>query len=250
MRGACRKKVEEKRMMKMMTSVVAVAVMASSVAFAADTSLSLDVASAYVFRGDTFNDGLVAQPGLEVALPAGFSVGAWGNIDLDDYNGTLANDDQFSEIDIYGSYAVPVEVVDLSIGYCEYTYPTSESVADREVSVSVGTSVGIIDLGLGVYYGIDGGIEKSLYADVSAGTSFELAEGLSLDLGATAGYLDPDEGESGLKDYTLSAGLGYGILGASVTYIGQLDDDVLVDIKDGGTYDADVVGMLSIASDF
>lgn len=237
-------------MKRMITGVAVAVVMVASAAVGADVGLSLDVASAYVFRGDTFNDGLVAQPGLEVALPAGFSVGVWGNIDLDDYNGSLANDDQFSEIDVYGSYAVPVEVVDLSIGYCEYTYPTSESVADREISVSVGTAVGPIDLGLGLYYGIDGGIEKSLYADVSAGTSFELAEGVSLDLGASAGYANPDEGESGMKEFTFSAGLGYGIIGASATYIGQLDDDVLVDVEDGGTYDAEFVGMLSIAQDF
>lgn len=235
--------------MKVVGMMTAVAMMAVSAAYAADTSLSLDIASAYVFRGATFNDGLVAQPGLEVALPAGFSVGVWGNLDIDDYNGTI-NDGQFSEIDIYGSYALPIEAFDASIGYTEYAYPGAEGDADREIGLSLGTALGIIDLGLGVYYGLDGGIDKSLYADVSAGTSFELAEGLGLDLGTSIGYLDPDSGESGFNDFTVSAGLGYGLVGASVTYIGQVDDDVLVDVEKGGSYDVEVVGMLSLAADF
>lgn len=236
-------------MNKTMTGVVAVAMVAASMVVAADTSLTLDVASAYVFRGDTFNDGLVVQPGLETALPYGITVGVWGNLDLDDYDGAVV-ENQFSEIDLYASYDLPVEVMALSIGYTEYTYPGAEGDADREVGVSAGTALHGVDVGLDVYYGLDGGIKKNLYAEASTGTSLDLAEGVALDLGGTLGYFDPDEGESGLSNYTLTAGLSYGLVGASVTYVGQIDDDVLVDVEDGGTYDAEVVGMLSLAQDF
>ncbi|MDP6631544.1 MAG: MltA-interacting MipA family protein, partial [Kiritimatiellia bacterium] len=48
-----------------------------SVGMAAEASVSLDVASAYVFRGATLNDGLVLQPGLEISgLPV--TLGVWG----------------------------------------------------------------------------------------------------------------------------------------------------------------------------
>jgi len=241
-------------MKKMMTAMVAVALLVAPAAFAAaEVSVTLDAASAYVFRGVTFNDGPVLQPGLEVALPSGLVLGAWGNIDIDDYDGSLV-ENQFSEIDIYGSYALPVELLDVSIGYTEYTYPGAEGDADREVGVSFGTALEMVELGLGIYYGLDGGIEKSLYVELSAGTSLELAEGVGLDLGATVGYADPDEGESGFADYSVSAGLGYGVVGASVAYIGQIDDEVLADvvmpteeIEFSNGYDVEVVGMLSLA---
>jgi len=233
--------------MKVLTGLVAVLVMAASAVYGAEASLSLDVASAYVFRGATFNDGLVAQPGLEVGGLGGLSVGVWGNIDIDDMDGALEGG-EFSEIDIYGSYALPVEVIDLSIGYTEYTYPLG-GVADREVGVSAGTAAGSVDLGIDVFYGIDGGIEKTLYAELSAGTGFDIGA-MTAEIGATVGFLDPDEGESGLHNFTATAGLGYGAIGASVTYIGQIDDDVLVDVEDGGSYDVEVVGVLSAAVDF
>jgi uncharacterized protein (TIGR02001 family) len=236
-------------MKKMVTGVAAAAMMFTSAAVAADVDLTVDVASAYVFRGDTFNDGPVVQPGLEVALPYGLSVGVWGNIDIDDYDGALEKG-QFSEIDVYVSYALPIDLVDISIGYTEYTYPSGGGDADREVGISLGYDLDVLEVGLGAFYGVDGGIEKSLYVELSAGTSYELAEGLSLDLGATVGYLNPDEGASGFSGYSVSAGLSYGIIGASVTYFGQIDDEVLVDVEDGGTYDVEVVGMLSLALSF
>ncbi len=238
-------------MKKMITGVAAVALMASSVVMAADVDVTVDVASAYVFRGDTLNDGPVIQPGLEVALPYGLTLGVWGNFDLDDYDGAL-EDNQFSEIDIYLEYALPINIdgLDVSIGYTEYTYPGAEGKADREFGLGFGYDFDFFEVGLGLFYGVDGGIDKDFFAELSVGTSYELPEGVLLDLGAGIGYLNPDEGESGFSGYELSAGLSYGILGASVTYYGQVDSDVLVDVEDGGTYDVDLVGMLSLALEF
>lgn len=231
-----------------MSGMVAVAMMATSAVYGAEASLSLDVASAYVFRGSTFNDGLVLQPGFKVGGLGGLTVGAWGNMDIDDYDGAVVGD-EFSEVDLTGSYALPVKIVDLSLGYTEYLYPSAGGNADREVGVSVGKAVGPVSLGASVYYGIDGAIKQSLYAEFSAGTEFELGC-LGANLGAVVAYADPDEGTSGLSHFTTKAGLSYGAFGASVTYIGQLDEDVLPDVKDGGGYDTEVVGMLSAAVDF
>jgi hypothetical protein len=158
-------------------------------------------------------------------------------------------DNQFQEVDLYGSYALPCKLMDLSIGYTEYLYPSGGGEADREVAVSAGKSAGPVDLALDIYYGVDGGIEKSLYVEASAGTGFDIGC-LGAELGASVGYADPDGGESGFANYTVSAGLGYGPIGASVMYIGQIDDDVLPDVEDGGAYDVEVVGVLSAAVDF
>jgi uncharacterized protein (TIGR02001 family) len=238
---------------------------AMSAVEAAEASAGVDVASAYVFRGVTFNDGLVAQPYLEVSgLP--IDLGVWANFDIDDYDGA-ANDGQFSEIDLYASYAVPIEAFDLSIGYTEYTYPGSggdpevtlgamgEAEAegtfgesDREVSVSAGLDVPLAP-SVGVYYGLDGGIEDDMYVEASVGHDIEMDE-VSLSLGATVGYVNPDadDAEDGFSHYTVSASLSYAMLSAGVTYIGQIDDDVLPDGP--GAYDAEVVGTIGIAYDF
>ncbi len=243
--------------MKVLSGLVAVMMMAVSSVYGAEASLSLDAASAYVFRGVTFNDGAVLQPGLEVGGLGGLTVGTWGNLDLDDYDGVVA-DGQFSEVDLYGSYALPCTLLDLSVGYTEYLYPSAGGDADREVGVSVGKGVGPVALAADFYYGLDGLIEKSLYVELSAGSEFELGC-LGAELGTAVGYVEPDEGESGFSHFTVSAGLSYGVIGASVMYIGQIDDDVLGDVvkadaaqgvEFGYGYDVEVVGMLSAAVDF
>jgi len=233
----------------------AIVAMGAQIASAADVSATLDLASAYVFRGVTFNDGLVAQPGLEVGSAFGggvsYTLGVWGNIDIDDYDDTL-EDGQFSEIDIYASLGIPMpegaELLSLDLGYCEYTYPSGGGDADREISASFGLDV-IAAPYLAAYYGVDGGIDQTLYLEAGVGHEMEITDtGLGLELGALIGYLDPDGGESGFSHYDLSAGISWEFLSASVTYVGQIDDDVLPD--GAGSYDAEVVGMIGVGADF
>lgn len=226
---------------------MAVSAFAASSARAAEASAGVDLASAYVFRGATFNDGLVAQPYLEVSgLP--IDLGVWANFDIDDYDGAV-NDGQFSEIDLYASYSVPVDAVDLSVGYTEYAYPGAEGEADRELGVSLGLDLPLAPF-VGAYYGLDGGIDGSLYVDFGIGQDFELADGVGLSLGALVGYLSPDQGDDGFHQYELSASLSYDFISAGVTYYGQLDDEILVDVEDGGAYDVEVVGVIGVGFDF
>ena len=77
-------------MKKTITMTMAAALVAG-VAMA-EVAVTLDLASAYVFRGVTLNDGAVIQPGIEASgfeIPEEYgalAVGAWGNYDLDDYS--------------------------------------------------------------------------------------------------------------------------------------------------------------------
>jgi len=216
---------------------------------AADVNLGVDAASAYVFRGATLNDGFVLQPSMGVEVGGGFSLGVWGNFDLDDYNDTVA-DNQFSEIDLYGSYAIPIEIMDLSIGYTEYVYPSAGGDADREINLNAGKELLGIDIGAGIFYGFDGSIEDSLYLELSAGKEIALNEKAALTTGASIAYIDPDGGESGFSHFTASLGINYLALSAGITYIGQIDDDVLPDSKDGGLYDVSLVGTVGAAFSF
>lgn len=232
------------------TVTAAIALMMTGAAMAEDgasVSLSADLASAYVFRGATFNDGAVLQPGIEVGgLPV--TVGVWGNFDLDDYDGAL-NDTQFSEIDIYGSYTLPVEAVELSVGYCEYTYPGAEAEADKEAQFSMSIPV-VLTPSISLNYGVDGGIEKSLYVEAGISHEFAPVGEVTMGMEASAGYLDPDGGESGFSHYTVSASAAYSIFSLGLNYVGQIDEDVLPDTEDGGLYDVGFYATLGISKEF
>ena len=108
--------------MKRFTSLVALATLvplgAAGQAAAATATATLATNSAYVWRGLTFNDGLVLQPSLDVST-GGFAVNVWGNLDIDDYNGAV-DDGEFSEVDLTASYTWKLGPVDASLGAIEH----------------------------------------------------------------------------------------------------------------------------------
>jgi uncharacterized protein (TIGR02001 family) len=198
----------------------------AAVALTASAQVAVDVTSAYVFRGFEINDEVNVQPGFDTEILGGaVSVGTWANFNTDS--------SQFDEIDYFFGVPLPLDgPVGVEIGYTEYTYPGAEGDADREPYLSLGTDVEGVELGLLVAYGIDGAIDKALYLELSAGTSLDLAENISLGLGAALGYLDPDEGESGFSHLTLSAGTDIGIpetdqsISIGISYVVETDEDV------------------------
>jgi uncharacterized protein (TIGR02001 family) len=219
----------------------------------AEVSVSMDFVSAYVFRGATFLDGASFQPGIEVSgfeFPEEYgsvAVGAWGSADLDGDNSS-----SFQESDWYASYALPVEAVDVSVGYCEYSYGAGS--ADKEMSIGLGYDLSGVALGVGTYIMAGGDFAGQVYADLSAGYDIEASSNLVVSVGARVGaYLDREDSstmDTGLSDYDLSVGASYALseawsAGVSLAYIGQLDDEVLSD----DDYDVDVVGMFSLACD-
>lgn len=236
----------EKVAIKVVAAAALLALVSAPAVRAADATVGVDVNSAYVFRGVTLNEGFVAQPYLEVSgLP--IDIGVWGNFDIEDDDARSVDGGQFSETDFYGSYSLPVEEVDVSIGYTEYTYNNGDLDADREISLSFGLDT-VLAPSLGIFYGLDGGIEEDFYAELSVGHDIALSEDLGLSLGALIGYKDPgaDGTESGLHQYALSAGLSYEFVSLGVTYYGQADDDVLTD----EAYDVEVVGTLGLSHSF
>jgi len=247
------------KMKKIIVTTMAAGLMAAVAS--ADVGVSVDFASAYVFRGTTFNDGFVIQPGIEASglgLPEAYgavTVGTWGNIDIDDpYDGGQQTS-QYSEIDMYGSYSLPtlVDGLDLFVGYTEYTYPLNGGSADKEVNAGAGFEIAGVALGATVYKLIGGAYVGDTWYEFSAGYGIDVSEELAVGLSADARFVDSVTGESGFNDYTLGADVSYALsdvwsVGGSVTYIGQGDDTVLVEAP--GAYDVDVVGILSVAAAF
>ena len=242
------------KMKKTILMIMTVVLLAGAV-HAIDLSASVDFASAYVFRGVTLNNGLVVQPGAEISgflLPeecGSLAVGIWANYDIDDEDGDGSD---FSEIDYYLSYSLPIEALDVSVSYAEYDYPGGEP-AEKEVALSLGKALGDTDLygSFTANYGVGGAIDKSWYLQVALDYEKELSEKLTGSLGATVAYAWIDEGSDGFSDATASVGLGYALndnwsLNGSVMYVAQLDDDVLSD----AAYDVDVVASIGISYGF
>lgn len=247
-------------MKKIITTTVVAGLIAG--AASAEVSTTFDFASAYVYRGVTFNDGFVFQPGIEatgLGVPEEFgsvTVGSWANMDIGDYDDTLATS-EFSEIDLYASYSLPtlVEGLDLFIGYCDYTYPYGGETSDKEANIGAGYEIAGVGLGLTYYQGVGGAINGSTYIEFDVGYGIEFTEELSGSVDAGIAFADYEGGESGLNDYDIGASVAYALgevwsAGLTLTYIGQGDDKVLAEAKYGDGYDVEFVGMLSLGAAF
>jgi len=239
--------------MKRLFSVAALAALtmagAASQAEAATATAAMDINSAYVWRGLTFNNGMVLQPSIDVAADNGFGVNVWANYDIDDYDGNV-DENHFSEVDLTASYAFKLGPVDTSVGVIAYTFPTTypDNLAGEGTDFPSTTE---IFLGLGYELGYGFSISGNFYYDVdqvddfyiTAGVeySYEINDKTSLTLGGLISYAGEDFTEyyaggtdSGFFNYILSASLGYTFtdsfsVAANIALTDNLDDDALPD---------------------
>jgi uncharacterized protein (TIGR02001 family) len=101
----------------------------AAVAPAAPPTLTVTATAAmvsqYMFRGLRLSDGGL-QPSVEVATGS-LVLGAWGNFPLD---GDKVPDSSDPEIDLYGSYTIPLEDgITLAPGFTSYHFPNAPTSA-------------------------------------------------------------------------------------------------------------------------
>lgn len=225
------------------TGIVAIMalVVAVAPAIAADASASLDVNSAYVFRGVERSDELAVHP--TVAVNSGsLSITTWAWWDTD-----AASETDFAEVDLSVAYALPVEAVGLSIGWTEYLY-TDGTASDREISLSISE----LDLPLSpvvsIAVGLEGAKDSDLYVNLAVSHEMPVGDS-SLTITAAAGWMDDDStGESGTADGSVNATLSMSVsesttVSAQIEYNTTLSDDV---IPDTAAFD-DVWGGVSVS---
>jgi long-subunit fatty acid transport protein len=229
----------ERNTMKLILPVIALAiVLAGSTVWAADVTGALDLNSAYVWRGITFNDGLVAQPSVDVTK-GGFGFNVWGNFDLSDYNDTI-DKYNFSEVDLTLSYSYSIRKLDVGVGVIEYLFPATAKTAasgTRELYISLSHPIiGGLKAGFDFYYDVDE--YHGYYGDVSLTYSMDLIDKLSLEASGQIGYADKEWAvgyygkDGGWHDYKVGLGLTYVIgnglsVGASINYADTMDNEVL-----------------------
>jgi hypothetical protein len=208
--------------------------------------VDLDLFSSYVWRGVTYTNKPVAQPGIWVSFPAGnaaITVGGWSNIDLGKYDDT--SDDlslsggssafNLSEFDPYAEISFSAGRATLTGGVTGYLFPNDLDDApnggfDSETNtVEVYGKVGLdvaLSPELSVYYDVD--LIKGAYIEGSVSHSLAASENVSIDLGALAGFSagqgvsdDPDESanffDDGFTHLDLSAGVPFSAGAISIT---------------------------------
>ena len=208
---------------------------------------SVDVFSAYVWRGQVLNNGLVAQPSLTLEK-MGFSLELWSNYNIDGTNGR--EDTDFTEIDFKLAYQIPVTTDDFSlqVGLIHYTFPESKGQEGwkdtTELFVSAVFPSIILNPTIDIYYDCDQG--KGWYGSFGLSHTFELSDALDFTLGGSIGYAESgfaqasygDTANSGWNDYNVYASASYALtdklsLGAKIAYT-VLDDSY----ADRDEYDA------------
>lgn len=244
--------------MKRFTSLVALATLvplgAAGQAAAATATATLAANSAYVWRGLTFNDGLVLQPSMDVRQ-GGFAFNVWGNLDLDDYNGAV-DDGEFSEVDLTASYTKTLGPVDASLGVIEYLFPGgAASTTELFAGLSWGFAPGL-SAATQFFYDVDQ--VEDYYLSLGLGYEYSLSETTTLALGGSVGLAGEDFAafyaggtDGGFFNYTLTAGINYALteawtVGASLSLSDRLDDDALPN----EVVDTTVYGGVSLACTF
>jgi len=219
--------------------------------FAADATAQGDVNSAYVWRGITFNDGVVVQPSLNVTN-GGFGFNVWGNLDVDDYDDTLESG-EFSEIDLTASYGYTIKSVSFKVGYIEYLFPEGGA-GTREVFGSIGVEpVNGLTTGVDIYWDFDE--VEDYYLKLNLGYGRDISDKVSMNFNASAGYAGENMSiayggtKDGFYDYNISLGMGYAAtdslnLSGFIAYADSFDDEVLPD------QDVDVYGGAGISYSF
>lgn len=104
--------------------VVMVDQMGGGSSFEPEVTAEVALVSAYVWRGQVYNNDLVIQPQLTIAQ-AGVSFNIWGNYDLG--KNIAGIDYDFSEIDLSLAYTLPINLDDVTfdIGIIGYNYPAN-----------------------------------------------------------------------------------------------------------------------------
>lgn len=227
----------------------------------AETTAAIDVNSAYVWRGITFNDGLVVQPSVDVSHK-GFGFNVWGNYDISDYNETV-DDYEFSEVDLTLSYGFTLWKIDLSVGLIEYLFPAnsggSGGAGTREAFATAGMEV-ISGLSVGVEYYYDFDEVRDYYAAASVAYAYDFTSKLGAEAGVHVGYAGKDfsAGEDGgFHDWGAYISASFAVtdalsVGASVNYTDSMDTKVLPEPAEGetGNSDVEVYGGVSISYAF
>ena len=186
--------------------------LAGCAGLAPDCSAGLDLASKYVARGAVLFDGPALQPALSASVEQGegtWTAGAWSTVDADDQGG---NRGHFTEVDLYVEHERSLGPFTATFGLLRYEYPNTGFAASGEVHAALGCEWEVATPTFHLWYDFEQA--DGAYLDLELARSIDLAEHWSLELSASAGWMDSGQGgyyfgveEEGFSDLTTTARL-------------------------------------------
>ncbi|MDE0861370.1 MAG: hypothetical protein OSA93_14500 [Akkermansiaceae bacterium] len=207
-----------------------------------ESSFHVGYSTDYVFRGANQGEGLY-EYGIDFSGDASggntWNAGVWRA----DFSDGLSE-----ETDIYGSVSKEFGAVELSLGLIRYDFGSGAAGDTSEIFLGAGTELCGLSLAAVAYYDVDAA-DGNMYGELSAGKSYEVGEGATLNLIATIGStIDGGAGDDyvtyGLKA-ALSKELGDNLTG-SIYIAGEITEGVRAASNEGD----DLVGGLSLSYGF
>ncbi len=148
--------------------------------------LSVAVLSDYIWRGQELSrDSAVIQPSMTISYQD-FSANLWGNLDTDPYTSTGDNQSNWNETDFTLSYGKGFGLLGVEVGYIYYGLEGVDT-DSQEVFLSLGLDT-LLSPALTVYRDFD--TYEHWYFLLAISHSFEITEAVSLELSASASYLE------------------------------------------------------------
>jgi len=179
----------------------------------AEVSAQVSLFSAYVWRGQVYNNDLVLQPQMTIAK-YGISFNLWANWDIGE--NMYGNSSDFSEIDMTLAYALPLptNAVALSVGATSYNFPNNcdDDIVTRKGNGGPGDStmelfakLSLLPLQQFIVPSVTvfGDIKEAdgVYVLLDAYVPLQLSEYLGFQFGASAGW-----GSTSYNDYYFGKG--------------------------------------------
>jgi len=214
-------------------------------AFALETSADVYgyVVDKYLWRGVDINDSEAAlQAGMDVGFN-GFTISYWTNTDL-----SGLNSDETLETDIIVDYTfAPSDMLSVSLGNAYYSFGAAGG-STHEAYLGLGLDT-ILAPSFTVYYDYDQASSDEidgLYYSLGFGHDIDLAEGLSLSVGAAINYNQESPFVASLAGGMVFDDFGTADFSAGIAY--SITDQVSVDASYLYYYvvgdDAEDIGLL------
>jgi len=173
---------------KVLVLAMIIAVMAAGSLYAEDIktegSVSADVMSNYVWRGQKLSNSWVVQPSVGITYGV-FGANIWANYDSDRPEATSSDTGhgEMTETDVTLTYTRSIDKITLTAGYIYYALDGANDTQELFVSAGYDT---LLSPTLTIYYDYDEG--QGAFVVASVGHSFEVMKETSLDLGASVSY--------------------------------------------------------------
>lgn len=195
--------------------VSAVSATASLAAIEVEGDAYIGMFDKYLWRGyDLSGSEGVVQGGVDLTYK-GFTLSYWTNVQAfdDTEENPIFEAGEATETDITLDYSFDLgELVSMSVGNIFYSLEGLKDTNELYVGATLNT---ILEPSVTVYYDYDECEEDGLFFAGSVGHGFDLAEGLSLSLGALVSYNQKSDyavgNYSAWHNYELSAGVDFAV---------------------------------------